>query len=668
MANSEQLSSTPLEENIDEENPDLETPIGSPAEIEQEVNPFDKKKRKKTSPVWEEFKEVKSPNGTTRYECIHCKTRLAKMKSGATTNFIRHLKGCTLRQIKLKGQKQLCVTTTAGISESVNTVENLVYDFSKVREAFSHMIVGHEIPFNFAEYELFHYFMKTNTPNWEKISRNTLRDDCFSTYELHKKKIRDLLSSANRVSITTDLWTSGQNIGYMVVNCHFVDYTLRLQKRILNFIDVPSPHTGIVLSDVLYKCLVAWGIEKKIWTITVDNASNNDACVNYLKQTLKFVDSLPFDGKFFHVRCCAHILNILMQDGMSEIGETIKNVRASVKYIGSAVSRLQLFGETVSQLKKPKRKLILDVSTRWSATYAMLVVALGYKDVFSRYAQRDVAYHTLPSENDWEKARYVCDFLEEFEVVTNVISGTDYPTSNLFLPELYHIKKVLDDATLSENSCMVGMALRMKIKFDKYWGKCNLLISLAAIMDPRNKIRFIEFAFGKVYSSVDAMKHMNEVIENLHSLFEEYISSYKAKIMENQSQNESQSQSSTLRLGKGRSRGRAQFDSHMRDVETLPTEKSELAVYLEERNHVHNDEIDPPFDALSWWRDQSLKFPILSIMACNILSIPITTVASESAFSAGGRVISNHRASLGTDTVEMLMCSSDWVRAGLGIT
>ncbi|WCJ24535.1 hypothetical protein M5689_006486 [Euphorbia peplus] len=79
----------------------------------------------------------------------------------------------------------------------------------------------------------------------QKIGRNTLRNDCFSGYELKKKKIKNLLSGANRVSITTDLWTSGQNIGYMVVTCHFVDSNLKWLMRMLNFVDVPSPHTGL---------------------------------------------------------------------------------------------------------------------------------------------------------------------------------------------------------------------------------------------------------------------------------------------------------------------------------------------------------------------------------------------------------------------------------------
>lgn len=86
----------------------------------------------------------------------------------------------------------------------------------------------------------------------------------FVVMTFRKEKIKKLLNDANRVSITTDLWTSDQQvIQYMVMTCHFVDSTLSLQKRILNFLDVPPPHTALVISDVLHKCLVEWEIEKK---------------------------------------------------------------------------------------------------------------------------------------------------------------------------------------------------------------------------------------------------------------------------------------------------------------------------------------------------------------------------------------------------------------------
>lgn len=54
-------------------------------------------------------------------------------------------------------------------------------------------------------------------------------------------------------------------------------------------------------------------------------------------------------------------------------------------------------------------------------------------------------------------------------------------------------------------------------------------------------------------------------------------------------------------------------------------------------------------------------------MASDILSIPISTVASESTFSAGSRVIKPHRSCLKPETVEVLLCEADWVRELYGL-
>ncbi|KAL4565516.1 hypothetical protein LXL04_029614 [Taraxacum kok-saghyz] len=63
-----------------------------------------------------------------------------------------------------------------------------------------------------------------------------------------------------------------------------------------------------------------------------------------------------------------------------------------------------------------------------------------------------------------------------------------------------------------------------------------------------------------------------------------------------------------------------------------------------------------------WWRLNSVKFPILSEVAKLVLAMPISTVASESAFSTGGRVIDATRSSLTHVTAEALICTQDWIR------
>ena len=91
--------------------------------------------------------------------------------------------------------------------------------------------------------------------------------------------------------------------------------------------------------------------------------------------------------------------------------------------------------------------------------------------------------------------------------------GSEYPTSNLFIPELYNVKKLLDEKYYAENGFTHSMVRKMKDKFDKYWGDCNLLISCAAILDPRNKMQLVDWCFLYIYSEVDKIEHVTTIHE-----------------------------------------------------------------------------------------------------------------------------------------------------------
>ncbi|KAA0057608.1 transposase [Cucumis melo var. makuwa] len=97
------------------------------------------------------------------------------------------------------------------------------------------------------------------------------------------------------------------------------------------------------------------------------------------------------------------------------------------------------------------------------------------------------------------------------------------------------------------------------------------------------------------------------------------------------------------------------------DDSTTPFEQgsSEIDIYLLEANV----RTEGDFDILQWWKMNSDRFEVLGQMARDILAIPVSTVASESAFSTGGRVVDSSRCSLAPKTMEALICTQNWLNS-----
>ena len=66
-----------------------------------------RKKRKKTSSVWLEFKEVSLSDGSKKVKCVHCKRKLAITVSRSTTHFKRHLATCVQQKIYQNQQQKI---------------------------------------------------------------------------------------------------------------------------------------------------------------------------------------------------------------------------------------------------------------------------------------------------------------------------------------------------------------------------------------------------------------------------------------------------------------------------------------------------------------------------------------------------------------------------------
>ena len=126
-----------------------------------------------------------------------------------------------------------------------------------------------------------------------------------------------------------------------------------------------APHTADCLSQILVKCLLDWNLDRKISTVTLDNCSTNDAMIERLKGLL----SMILGGNFFHMRCAAHILNLIVKDGLSVIESGITHVRDSVSYWSLLPKRVENFELACCQMHMDVKTLGFDCPTRWNSTF-----------------------------------------------------------------------------------------------------------------------------------------------------------------------------------------------------------------------------------------------------------------------------------------------------------
>nr|GME12223.1 zinc finger BED domain-containing protein RICESLEEPER 2-like [Ipomoea batatas] len=295
--------------------------------------------------------------------------------------------------------------------------------------------------------------------------------------------------------------------------------------------------------------------------------------------------------------------------------------------------------------------LSIDVPTRWNSAYKMIDTAIKYSSAFSSLQLLDTNYKHCPSHEEWVRVEKICDFLMPFNEITKLFSGSTYPTSNLYFRQVWKIEYLLTMNMKNGDSVIKEMDCKMKIKFDKYWEQYSVILAMGAVLDPRMKFKLLEFCYKKLDESTYKEK-LNVVKNKLYMLFE----AYKAtSLTATTSSTASTSQYENVVASDD-------FDDEFLEYcvqDNVQNGKSALDVYLDEPQMDMKSYAS--LDILNFWKDNKHRFDELSLMACDVLSIPITTVASESAFSIGGRVLNKYRNCLLPSNVQALICTRNWL-------
>ncbi|CAA7029613.1 unnamed protein product [Microthlaspi erraticum] len=172
------------------------------------------------------------------------------------------------------------------------------------------------------------------------------------------------------------------------------------------------------------------------------------------------------------------------------------------------------------------------------------------------------------------------------------MSGSKYPTSNVYFTQVWRIEMLLQKYADDDDAAIREMVGRMQGKFNKYWEDYSVILAMGAVLDPRLKVEMLK------------------------------------KLMK------------------------------LRILLLLATPTPHDIVTESPLEH----DFDDIWIFWATGKRTNIGFGCLAEMARDLLTIPITTVASESAFSIGARILTPYRNRLLPKNVQALLCTRNWLR------
>lgn len=78
----------------------------------------------------------------------------------------------------------------------------------------------------------------------------------------------------------------------MTITVYFIDKDWNYREMLLGFEPLHGPHTGNNLSDFLHRLLEERKLLDRIFSVTTDNATNNDAMIRALQERLLSIGAI----------------------------------------------------------------------------------------------------------------------------------------------------------------------------------------------------------------------------------------------------------------------------------------------------------------------------------------------------------------------------------------
>lgn len=360
-------------------------------------------------------------------------------------------------------------------------------------------------------------------------------------------------------------------------------------------------------------------------------------------------------------------------DSVGGTAASRRNIPAFVKVIARA--RKLASKINTSSIATPRlielsgKKLLSDVSTRWSSNYLVMNDMYTLRKPINDVCE-ELGWNAL-SYTDWALLKNIIDLLEPFASLTQLVSGDKYVTFSSVVPCLEDLKLHLEESSKVAGLNVVSTAMLDDLKrrhdfitdenhpeFDSIYLLATSLdvnYRIFLLCDPsvqkllvRNVVKVAK-QMGIEYNSIpdDRIQDRDAPIEtetppednnraNLNTSSFRYLSKKLAQRLSTESPRTLSRSSSSLST-----------TSDVNETDSphlLATIESELLDYFilatleleKEKGHDSGDIGTPMKDAILYWKDNAARFPYLTKLAFSLLAIPASSASAERAFSAAG--------------------------------
>ena len=352
----------------------------------------------------------------------------------------------------------------------------------KLTKAVAAFIAKDLRPYSVVDNAGFRYLVKTLEPRYKIPSRSHFTENVIpALYHDTKAQVLASMNQASRVAITCDSWTSVTTESYVTITAHYVTKDWQVLSHVLQTRAIYESHTGAHLAELLSHVVEEWQLSDKSVVLVTDNAANMIVAAQV--------------GKFPHVKCFAHTLNLACQRALK--GATLSRLLARVRRISTFFHRSTRASHCLKEKQKclglKNHKLITDVPTRWNSAYDMVERFLEQQPavcatLLSPEVRKGESDLCTLNETDVSNAEDAVSALKPMKDATLLMSEERNPTVSLIAPLNAQLLQSMTD-TMGDTA--MTHEIKNAIKTDllkRYSSEAEKkILHTASALDPRFK-------------------------------------------------------------------------------------------------------------------------------------------------------------------------------------